>query len=203
MTGRPGTDKKTLAADRAALLARLDEAHVAPLVAFADRLAGERGLPAGAVPYPDPDGAGVRARVLFLLNDPGRGALESSGGTGLLSLRNADQTTYKQVRAIRDSGFDPRDALYWNGIPGPVRAEERNAQVAPASLALLSLLELLDDLRGVVMLGEYAHKVWVAVNARTDRFRGLAHVRSKHPARSSNADLLAAYRKARDIAAIR
>ena len=62
MTG-PNTSALTEA--RALLWARLNEPHVAPLVTLADDIARSRGLPTGvgAVPYPDPDGAGVHGSV--------------------------------------------------------------------------------------------------------------------------------------------
>ncbi|HVV19415.1 MAG TPA: hypothetical protein VHF06_08270, partial [Pseudonocardiaceae bacterium] len=83
---------------RALLWARLTEPHVARLVTLADELARGQDLPVGvgAVPYPDADGGGIHAQVLFLLNDPGEGARVDSGGTGMLCLLNDDQTTRKQ-----------------------------------------------------------------------------------------------------------
>lgn len=103
----------SLPAARADLWRRLDEPHVAPIVAFADQLAARRGLDAGAVPYPDPDGGGVHARVLFLLNDPGDGATDSR----MLTVLNDDPTSRKQLGAIDHTGFDRSTALHWNGIP--------------------------------------------------------------------------------------
>jgi hypothetical protein len=172
---------------RSQLWARRDEAHVAPLVAFADRLAAAQGLPVGvgAVPYPDPDGAGVRARVLFLLNDPGAGALQNSGGTGMLSMINRDPTTTRQLKALHDSGLDRRMALHWNAIPWPVAESERNRQVPEAVEALAKLLDVLSrhggELRGVVTLGIYARKVWTALPARPAHGPALQHHTSAHP----------------------
>jgi hypothetical protein len=78
--------------------------------------------------------------VLFLLNDPGDGALQNSGGTGMLSMTNSDPTTTRQLRAIQASGFDRRIALHWNGIPWPAPKQERNGQVPRAAEALDELL---------------------------------------------------------------
>lgn len=50
----------------AAKYARIREPHVAPLSDLADKIAAAEGLPAGAVPYPDPDFGGILARALCL-----------------------------------------------------------------------------------------------------------------------------------------
>jgi hypothetical protein len=172
---------------RADLWARRGEAHVAPLVALADRLAAARGLPVGvgAVPYPDPDGAGVRARVLFLLNDPGEGALHSSGGTGMLSMINNDPTTTRQLKAIQASGFDRGVALHWNGVPWPVAKRDRDRHVPLAAKALDDLLKVLrqhgGELRAVVTLGTFAGKVWTAWTSQATREPSVQHYASAHP----------------------
>jgi uracil-DNA glycosylase len=193
-----------LAEARALLWARLNEPHVAPLVTLADDIARSRGLPTGvgAVPYPDPQGAGVHARVLFLLNDPGDGARVDSGGSGMLCLLNKDQTTRKQLDAIRDSRLERRLTLHWNAIPWPVAPNERDRNIAPAVSALLLLLDTLHSLRGVVALGAYARRVWKETAQRDRRLGGLAYVHSAHPARSSTVDLRQAYRRAAGIAAM-
>jgi hypothetical protein len=187
----------------ASLRARLIEPHVAPLVEFADDIAREHGLPAGvgAVPYPDPDGGGVRARVLFLLNDPGNGARIDAGGSGMLCMLNGDQTTRKQLDAVRASRLDRRTALHWNAIPWPVPRNQRDRNVAPATSALLRLLGILPDLRGVIALGAYARRVWAAAGELDPNLAGLAYLHSTHPERSSTVDLRRAYRYAAEIAA--
>ncbi len=189
-----------LPAARADLWQRLDEPHVAPLVEFADEIAEERGMGRGAVPYPDPDGGGVNARVLFLLNDPGDGAKNTGGGSGMLTILNTDMTSIKQRTAIDHTGFDRSAALHWNGIPWPVAKADRSRQITPAATALLRLLGKLDDLNGVITFGEFALKVWTAANRRTERYHGLEHVHSAHPERSSYVNLDAAYARAGDIA---
>lgn len=185
---------------RAALWKRLDESHVAPLVELADDLAAGRGMVRGAVPYPDPDGGGVRARVLFLLNDPGDGAKNVGCGSGMLTILNTDMTSSKQRKAVDHTGFDRGAALHWNGIPWPVAKADRSRQITPAATALLRLLDMLDDLNGVITLGEFALKVWTAANRRTGQHHGVEHVHSAHPERSSYVALDAAYARAAEIA---
>ncbi len=198
------TKPETPAAARAILWAWLTEPHVAPLVTLADQIARGQGLPAGvgAVPYPDPDGSGVHARVLFLLNDPGQGARVDSGGTGMLCLLNNDQTTRKQLDAIRFSGIERRLTLRWNAIPWPVAPNERNRNVSSAASALLLLVEKLQSLRGLVALGEYAGKVWEVASDRDQRLGRLAYHHSAHPSRSPTVALRQAYRRAAEIAAM-
>lgn len=186
-----------LTAARDALWGRLGEPHVAPLVAFADQLAAGRGLSAGAVPYPDPDGGGVHARVLFLLNDPGEGATRSR----MLTVLNTDPTSSKQRGAIDHTGFDRGVALHWNGIPWPVPKRGRPRNVPAGATALLQLLPLLGDLRGVLALGEFGRKVWEEAVGRTERYRGLAYRSSDHPCYSPYATKLdPAYAWAAEVA---
>lgn len=186
-----------LTAARASLWRRLDEPHVAPIVTFADKLAVGRGLLPGAVPYPDPDGGGIHACVLFLLNDPGDGATDSR----MLTVLNDDPTSRKQRGAIDHTGFDRSAALHWNGIPWPVAKSERQRNVAAGATALLDLLPLLDDLRGVLALGEFGRKVWEAANRRSARYSGLAYRASDHPCYSPCATKLdPAYAWAAEVA---
>jgi hypothetical protein len=44
--------------------------------------------------------------VLFLLNDPGDGAQFRTGGSGMLTILNEDQTSRKQRAAVEASGLN-------------------------------------------------------------------------------------------------
>lgn len=185
---------------REALWRRLDEPHIAPLVRFAEAIAASRGLPVGSVPYPDPDGGGVRARVLFLLNDPGERAQGDLGGSGMLTMLNEDQTSRKQRAAVAATGLDRRVALHWNAVPWPVPKGSAEQHVASGSRALVRLVGELPELRGIVALGRTARLVVQDAQVQSARFRHLEVHYSNHPERSSNADLFEAYRWAGQIA---
>ncbi|MBA2308511.1 MAG: hypothetical protein H0W01_04235 [Pseudonocardiales bacterium] len=112
---------------------------MAALVKFAEEIATNSGLMPGAVPYPDPDGGGVNARVLFLLNDPGDGAKSGTGGSGMLTILNEDQTSRKQRAAVEASGLDRSLTLHWNAVPWPVPRGAAAQHVAAGARSLIRL----------------------------------------------------------------
>jgi hypothetical protein len=185
---------------RRALWDRRSEDHVAPLVQFADALGAERGLPSGTVPYVDPDGGGVHSRVLFLLNDPGDGAQSGTGGSGMLTMLNEDQTSRKQRAAVEASGLERSVAMHWNAVPWPVPKGTAPKHVSAGGRSLVRLVELLPDLRGILALGATARLVTDEVQVISSRVRGLEFNHSAHPERPSNAALFDAYRWAAAIA---
>jgi uracil-DNA glycosylase len=151
-------------ADRAvveAKYARLSEAHVAPLVAFADEIAEARGMPRSAVPYPDPAMGGINARALFVLSTPGPYAKADQVGSGLLSLENNDPTAERQYHAYREAGLSVAEGLHWNAVPWPTAGRTPTAAEQAAAWPWLArLLTLLPRLRAVVLLGTVAQTCW-------------------------------------------
>ncbi|MDR6595201.1 uracil-DNA glycosylase [Saccharothrix longispora] len=141
-------------------LARLDEPHVAPLVALADEIAKSRGLPPGAVPYPDPDFAGVRAEALVLLKSPGPGAVTGTG-SGLLSPENDDPTAARAHAEYERVGLDWRRVVHWNAVPWPTEADNPTGSDLHAARPWLPrVLELVPDIRAVLLLGKVAEQEW-------------------------------------------
>lgn len=181
------------AAARAALWERRNESHVAPLIKFADELSAARAMAPGSVPYADPDGGGVMARVLFLLNDPGDGAQSGSGGSGMLTILNEDQTSRKQRAAVEAAGLDRSLTLHWNAVPWPVPKGTAGRNVNAGARSLVRLMELLPNLRGILALGATARSVAAEVQVISARTRHLEIHHSAHPERSSNVALFAAY----------
>jgi len=76
---------------------RIHDRHVAPLNRLVEEMnAGREHL----APWFDPDGGGISARVLFLLENPGRRAT-ATGGSGFISADNKDDTAANFFR-MRD-----------------------------------------------------------------------------------------------------
>ncbi len=124
---------------------RIHDRHVAP----SNRLVEEvnAGRDAHLAPWFDPDGAGTTARVLFLLENPGRRAT-SARGSGFISADNDDDTAANFFR-LRDQASLPRDRLVaWNVVPWYQPDGERTANVtwqdvAEALLWLVRVVQLL------------------------------------------------------------
>src|SRR5690606_35667203 len=96
----------------AALQARLNDAHVAPITGLVDRLRRDHGA---NVPYLDPRTGGIHARMLLVLTYPGSGAK----GSGFLSLENTDQTASNTLTILRDLRVDYSGIAFWNAVPWP------------------------------------------------------------------------------------
>src|SRR5918997_4918657 len=94
----------------AAKQARWREPHVAPLNDLAHEMATATGRP---VPFADPDGGGVAARVLLLLETPSRAG---AYGSGMTSIDNDDSAAANLWRALAEIGLDPGSVLLWNAV---------------------------------------------------------------------------------------
>ena len=100
--GEPGPRRHRDAAFLAAKYARSTEPHVAPINRLAAQIAAATDA---VVPGADPDGGGVDARVLLLLETPSR-----AGGytTGLISIDNDDTAAANLWRGLDAVGLDRR-----------------------------------------------------------------------------------------------
>lgn len=145
----------------AAKHARVREPHVAPLSELADKIAAAKGLPAGAVPYPDPDFGGIHARALFLLDNPGPRATIGTGGSGLLSIDNNDPSAARAHAAYPQFHLDCSLCLHWNVCPFPTTLDQSSTtERTRAARHTTELLRLLPRLELVVLLGRAAEDGW-------------------------------------------
>ncbi|GJE28463.1 uracil-DNA glycosylase [Methylobacterium organophilum] len=153
--------------DPAVLAARLtlrDAPHVAPLGAFARRIAAERRAP---VPDPDPLDGGTGARLLLLLETPGPAIF----GTGLVSRDNATGTAANLFRFLAEAGIARADTLIWNAVPWVIHAQgARNraptrAEALAGAAYLAPLLDLLPRLAVVVTAGRFAARAAAPLGA--------------------------------------
>lgn len=157
---RTNRDAKELARKRGLLGA----AHVAPLAEHVAWIRAERG--ADRVPDFDPTEAGIRARILLLLEAPGGKATRERGGSGFVSPDNNDGTAQNMWELLRDARVDRAcDVVTWNVVPWYLGTDERirqadNADLEEARPYLRSVLALLPDLRVVVLIGRRAAAGW-------------------------------------------
>jgi hypothetical protein len=137
-----------------------------PLTEYVERLRGERGQ--DDIPDFDPTQGGVDARVLLLLEAPGRLGATVRRGSGFISPDNSDPTAENTWRLMLEAGVDRRLAINWNVVPWYVGSDAKldrpgSADLIAARAATRELLALLPDLRVVVLLGLVAHKAWDAL----------------------------------------
>lgn len=174
MSGQPRTDEPRANRDPAEIdrkVLLLGEEHVAPLTEFVERL--RQSKPNAAVPYFDPTEAGIEARILLLLEAPGRrSALEA--GSGFVSPDNDDQTAQNMWQLLREAGIDRgRDIVTWNVVPwylgdGRKIRATRASDLDEAREATRELLSLLPHIRVVVLLGRPAAAAWRALGFDLD-----------------------------------
>ncbi len=125
-----------------------------PLTAF---VAALREVRTEAVPYPDPRDGGTRARVLLLLEAPGRSAVAS----GFVSVDNPDGTARNLSSILSEVGLARREMVVWNIIPWYIGSDRKiraatRQDVEEGLGCLESFLDLLPDLRAIVMMGRKA-----------------------------------------------
>src|SRR5262245_11714510 len=107
-------------------LARIHEPHVEPL----NRLAAQIRSSTGdlSVPWFDPSGGGIGARVLILLETPGPNA--TTGGrsqrpSGIISRDNNDATASNMFGFLRDAGIPRQEIVSWNAVPWYLGSTEK------------------------------------------------------------------------------
>jgi hypothetical protein len=160
---------------------RRNEPHTAPLVQLVNdmRAAGGAGC---IVPDVDPEFGGVDARALVLLNHPIRTTSRRHQGSGLLSLDNADQTAANSYAAYEAVGLDRRYTLHWNASPWMDQdAQPLDLGVQAAITYTSRLVELLHDLRIVVLLGSQTQRYWPRLVAARPRFTRIPTASSWSP----------------------
>ena len=144
-------------------LSLLRTKRIRPLTEYVERLRAAH--PGAAVPYFDPTEAGTEARILFLLEAPGPGAVLGRG-SGFVSADNNDQTAANMWQLYKEAGIDRHsDMAAWNVVPWylgdgtQIRAPTR-ADWQEAAEATSELISVLPKLEVVVLLGKSAAKAW-------------------------------------------
>lgn len=137
---------------------------VIPLEAWARDVEDRRRsqLPDIVVPHFDPAEAGIAARTLLLLEAPGPKTVPRWGGSGFISSDNDDVTASNIWTARNDTGLHDQ-TLVWNILPwvlGRASVKPTATELAHGAAELRGLLELLPDLRVIVVAGDKAKAGW-------------------------------------------
>ena len=176
--------------------------HVLPLVNYLDSMKKKLGNEF-ETPMFDPCDGGINAKVLFLLEAPGRKAV----GSGFISRNNPDPSAKNMNKLLFESGFKREETLLWNIIPWYVGTDEkiRSVKVSDIERArpfLKRLLALLRELRVIVLVGLKAQSARPHLSEITE----LPIIDSYHPSNLSlnrdpnrYSDVLQKFQEARNI----
>lgn len=158
-------------------------AHVAPVNGLVDAL---RSPERGWMPHVAPLHGGVEARVLSILRDP-RPATQYGVGSGFLCIENDDPTAERQLELFAGVGITPADITPWNAYPWYINAAPKAAQLDAGVEPLARLLELMPNLRAVLLQGKDAQNGWARlVRRHPSRARRVGSVVATfHPGRQA------------------
>jgi len=128
--------------------------HAAPINHLVDELCHDHFR--GWAPYVAPMYGGVKAKMLSILRDPGPATRDSR----FLCIENDDSTAEAMYWLLEGVGIQAIDMVPWNAYPWYINqapsAEQMNAGIEP----LNSLVDLLPDLKVVVLHGGDARSIW-------------------------------------------
>jgi hypothetical protein len=116
------------------------------------------------LPHFDPAEAGVEARALVLLEAPGPKTVPQWGGSGFISVDNNDPTAQNVWTTRNQVGLHDH-VLAWNIVPwvlGRASVKPTSTELAQGAVELRGLLNLLPDLRVIVLSGLKAQEGWDA-----------------------------------------
>ena len=143
---------------------QLHQPHVAALNGWVSSIRSRLG-PRAIVPWFDPADGGVDARILWLLEAPGPRATEQRG-SGIISCDNNDGAAENTWRTRSEAGVSRTDVVHWNVIPyyigndTKIRAWRRD-DIASAGPMLVELIDLLPQVRAVILGGKAAQSGWL------------------------------------------
>jgi len=111
------------------------------------------------VPDFDPLDGGIHAKVLFLLEKPGRKTDRRYGGSGFISRDNDDLTATATRLFLEEAGIDRKDTVLWNLIPTWNRTRDITLQEKQLGFKhLQDLLKILKQVKVIVLVGNQAQR---------------------------------------------
>jgi uracil-DNA glycosylase len=146
----------------------LAEEHSQPLVRFVQGIRDEQQLNK-EIPNFDPLDGGVWAECLFVLEAPGRKAVES----GFISRNNDDETAKNFFQFNELVGLARKRAIIWNIVPwyigngGKIRAANHE-DIQKGLPYLFKLLKILHNLKAIVLIGGSAQSIRPKLETQTN-----------------------------------
>ena len=163
-------------AERERRTAMLNQPHIAPLVEYLTSIKANH--PEKELPCFDPCDGGVCAKALFLLEAPGPKAV----GSAFISRNNPDPTARNLCELLSEANIARADTLIWNIVPWYVGDGTRiravnTDDINQAFVHLADLIELLPDLKVVVLVGKKAQ----SAQSQIEELTRVPIVNTPHP----------------------
>jgi len=159
------------------------DAHIAPLNRLVDEICN-----GGKVPYIAPIYGGINAKLLSILRDPGPKTQLEDNGSGFLCLENDDATAEKMCELIAEAGIDVSEVVPWNAYPWYINRAPNAAEIKTGIDPLKELIELLPNLKVVILHGGTAHNSWKGLIRSFPHIveeRGLCVIETYHTSRQA------------------
>jgi hypothetical protein len=159
--------------------------HIAPINEFVATLRNPLG--GKWVPEVAPMHGGIDATILSVLRDPGPKTREGVG-SGFLCIENDDPTAERQCELFEEYGISARCVLPWNAYPWYINRAPRAAERDEGATVLGKLIDLLPDVRAVLLQGNDAIDVWRRLIKQRPSLvmdRGIDIVESIHPGKQA------------------
>jgi len=134
--------------------------HVAELNKLVERIRQSK-VGDDSVPWFDPVGAGVKARVLILAQDPSAVAAgKTEKGTGFISPDNPDPTADNSTFFSNMAKLKRDELIHWTIVPWAIDGRDKSSEIKNAKQFLKELLGLLPQLEVVICMGQKAEQGW-------------------------------------------
>jgi hypothetical protein len=144
---------------RAQQLKELYAPHVKPLNKLVDEYRGGGGR---RVPHVAPMHGGVTARLMWLGSDPGPRTEVDRTQDDFLCVENDDAGSARLGALLKRAGIDAADTCPWNACPWYVDREPGAVDLRAGLEPLRRVLELLEQLEVLILLGSAAERSWSA-----------------------------------------
>ncbi len=160
--------------------------HIFPINQYVDELRKESGC--DSVPYVAPIYGGVNSKLLSLMRDPGPKTQDNSGGSGFICMENDDQTAESYCGYCEYASISAECMVPWNSYPWYINQKPSMLQLEKGITPLKRIVDLLPDLRVVMLHGVSAKESWKRLLYRfpmLEKERGLVVIKTYHTSRQA------------------
>lgn len=140
--------------------------HIAPINHLVDDL--RQDFLRGWAPYVAPIYGGIHARLLSLLRDPGPKTRQGEG-SGFLSMENDDPTAEMINAYFTEAGISANEVIPWNAYPWYINRQPTAHELEAGIDPLRRLIDLLPNLKVVMIHGGDAKDSWKRFTRRFPR----------------------------------